>query len=770
MNLEKFMGRWWGQLAIFGILIGIVFLPMLSGFAVLAGDGTDIYIPQLAFYKRILSEGGNLFWNSGLALGLPHFVTAGHPFNPFNLLLFLMPPIDAHYWGLWAILTLTLFFSFRFLRGLGIEFLGAFIGSLSYIVGNIFFVENFQMATPLLAQAVIFYSVLRAHQEEKVWLTILYALIGALAVAFGWLMGGYWSNLYIFLAALGFVVWLVLKSETKKRVLFRVGSAFLVMFLFGTIIGLLQIVPTYVSSQLSGRAGGLSYEVAQGDTIAPLEFFNFFHLATGGSTDAYLYMGVVPLFFLILSFFSKEPVLKFFRWLFIIALAIAVKYSPLFWLLHELPIFNLFKSASRFMLVGIFAASVMAGFGWQYFAHLWQDKNTGRLLRLSKIILIAIATVLVLAIPAFNFETKRLVAILFSLLFVGLIWLVIRRPSAKLFLLGLIAAADFVYAFYFFHQPILLPQIPLMISRQIYEEPPPGADFLQKNPGRMLWVLPDDFDNDFYLSVKVPQPSGMVNTTIYDWKTFGPNTALFHDVASLEAYDPLLNVEAGRLMALLGAGRQLRSVSIGGEQKLDKLDLPSADQIEILKRRLPLANFLGIKYLVTGYILEEANMGLIPASSVEFDFFKTPKLIPLMAIYENPNAKPIAYFSKITEFVPDKDTAYQKFKASGFKGVFVECDPSCEGKDSNGEGKVFVEEERNGYLKARTNSSDEQFLIFSQNYLPGWKAYVDGQEVSAYKVNTIFGGIFVPAGEHEVRFEYDYWSLFNPAFLANLKK
>gem|GEM_PF-2578693 len=764
------MGRWWGQLAIFGILIGIVFLPMLSGFAVLAGDGTDLYIPQLAFYKRILSEGGNPFWNSGLSLGLPHFVTTGYPLNPFNLLLFLMSPIDASYWGLWAILTLALFFSFRFLRGLGIGASGAFIGSLGYVVGNIFFVENLQMATVILVQAVVFYSVLRTHQEEQSGSIILYTIIGASAVAFGWLMGGYWSNLYIFLAALGFVVWLALRSETKKRVLFRVGSAFLAMFLLGTIIGLLQIVPTYVSSQLSGRAGGLSYEDAQGDTIAPLEFFNFFSLATGGSTDAYLYMGVVPLFFLILSFFSKEPVLKFFRWVFIITLIVAIKYSPLFWLLHELPVFNLFKSASRFMLVGIFAASVMAGFGWQYFTQLWQDKNTGRLLRLSKIILIVIAVVLVFTIPVFNFETRRLVPILFSLLFVGLVWLVIRRPSAKLFLLGLIAAVDFVFAFYFFHQPILSSQLPLMISRRIYEEPPPGAEFFQRNPGRMLWVLPDDLDNDFYTSIQLPQPSGIVNTTIYDWKTFGPNTALFHNVASLEAYDPLLNVEAGRLMALLGAGRQLRSVSIGGEEKLDKLNLPSLEKIEILRRRLPLANFLGMKYLVTGFILEEANVGLIPASSVKFDFFKTPKLTPLLSIYENPNAKPIAYFSTITELVADKDSAYQKFKASDFKGVFVECDPSCDGKDSNGEGKVFVEEERNGYLGARTSSSDEQFLIFSQNYLPGWQAYVDGQKVKSYKVNTVFGGIFVPAGDHEIKFEYDYWSLFNPALLTSLKK
>lgn len=770
MNPEKLMGRWWGELAIFGILMGIVFLPMLSGFAVLAGDGTDIYIPQLAFYKRVFSEGGNLFWNSDLSLGLPHFVTAGHPFNPFNLLLFLMSPIDAHYWGLWAVLTLAIFFSFRFLRGLGIGFWGAFIGSLSYIVGNLFFVENLQMATPLLAQAIIFYSILRAHQAEKTRPTILCVLLGSLAVAFGWLMGGYWSNLYVFLAALGFVLWLAFKSETKKRVLFRLGLAFLAMFLLGTIIGLLQIVPTYISSQSSGRAGGLSYADAQGDTIAPLEFFNFFSLATGGSTDAFLYVGVVPLFFLIISFFSKEPVLKFFRWVFIVALAIAVKYSPLFWLLHALPVFNLFKSSSRFMLVGIFAASVMVGFGWQYFAQLWQDKNTDRLLRLSKIILIAVATALILAMPVFNFETKRLVAILFSLLFVGLIWLVIRCPSAKLFLLGLIAVADFVYAFYFFHQPILSSQLPIMVSRRIYEESPPGADFLKKNPGRMLWVLPDDFDNDFYFSIKVPQPSGIANTTIYDWKTFSPNTNLFNNVASLEAYDPLLNVEAGRLMALLGAGRQLRSVSIGGEQKLDKLDLPSADQIEILKRRLPLVNFLGIKYLVTGYILAEANIKLPLASSAEFDLFKTSKLIPLLGIYDNPDAKPIAYFSQITEFVPDEVVAYEKFKASNFEGVFVECDTSCDGKDSSGKGRVFIEKERNGYLKVRTSSSDEQFLVFSQNYLPGWKAYVDGQEVPAYKVNTIFGGIFVPAGEHEIGFEYDYWSLFNPALLFGIKK
>ena len=133
-------------------------------------------------------------------------------------------------------------------------------------------------------------------------------------------------------------------------------------------------------------------------------------------------------------------------------------------------------------------------------------------------------------------------------------------------------------------------------------------------------------------------------------------------------------------------------------------------------------------------------------------------------IYEVPTARPLAYFAKISGLMENSDLAYQAFKESGFRDIFVECS-DCESNELSGEGKVEITLEENGRVKANTSSETEEFMVFTQNYLPGWRAFVDGEESKTYKVNSVFPGIFVPAGEHKVEFVYDYWSLFDPELI-----
>jgi hypothetical protein len=67
-------------------------------------------------------------------------------------------------------------------------------------------------------------------------------------------------------------------------------------------------------------------------------------------------------------------------------------------------------------------------------------------------------------------------------------------------------------------------------------------------------------------------------------------------------------------------------------------------------------------------------------------------------------------------------------------------------------------EENSADLQIATTKSS--FLVFSDNYYPGWKAVLDGNEIPVYRTNYTFRGVSIPAGNHTLRFTYEPASFF----------
>ena len=58
-------------------------------------------------------------------------------------------------------------------------------------------------------------------------------------------------------------------------------------------------------------------------------------------------------------------------------------------------------------------------------------------------------------------------------------------------------------------------------------------------------------------------------------------------------------------------------------------------------------------------------------------------------------------------------------------------------------------------LEYTSSSSLAKTAVFSEIYYPyGWKAYIDGQPTEIFRANYILRALNIPAGEHQIRFEF----------------
>ena len=129
-----------------------------------------------------------------------------------------------------------------------------------------------------------------------------------------------------------------------------------------------------------------------------------------------------------------------------------------------------------------------------------------------------------------------------------------------------------------------------------------------------------------------------------------------------------------------------------------------------------------------------------------------------VSIYENKNALPRAFVVGRAVAVSSPDDALAALADPSFDprttAVIQSQISDLKSQISNLGSTTIIEDKRNRVV-IETQTGGEGYLVLSDNYYPGWKAYVDGVETELLRANHTMRAVKLTGGSHVVSFDFD---------------
>jgi hypothetical protein len=169
----------------------------------------------------------------------------------------------------------------------------------------------------------------------------------------------------------------------------------------------------------------------------------------------------------------------------------------------------------------------------------------------------------------------------------------------------------------------------------------------------------------------------------------------------------------------------VQEASVFGTEKIQYL-LPGKDTMDV-----PLSNGISKGMEVLWVMDANGATNLIPAATMQMDSLKSfTKLISV---------------NVTDEFNPANDAVMLKEVAAGLKN-----------RSFSGIGNITMTAYAPNKITYSAECKGDQFAVFSEIYYPeGWKATVDGKEVSILKTDYLLRGLELKNGKHKVEFTFD---------------
>lgn len=709
MNKEWLGSGWVRTIAVGALLLvvlGIALFPLFDGKIVFEDDVTNYYLPAFHLYANAMASGDGVAITPGVFSGFPLALSqVGGFFDPINVLLFkLFPYLGTYHVRILLNYFVAGLFTYLFARSLRLSPLASVVAMFAYVTAqHLIPGANILRSNSLYLMPALFLVIhgLYLTTSERRWHhAAAYAAlgVGVLVVAF---LGGYTQlNLYSIVAAGTFALYLAYQRSSWQFLLWVTA-----MFVAGFALLAPYILAVLDLATVSARSGGLDWEAASAGTNA-LRFvqnvtINLFIPPWDGGTLQSLYIGSVSVFFFLASWFAiKTKSFALFFWgLLGFSLLSAIPY-PLFYLMHLLPVFDLFRFPPHWLFVGSFATSVLAAIGFEYL------QTSDRFPKVRNLLLQAGGLGIV---------------ILLMLNFVLLAWFTINR-----FTIPITALTD-------------KPWVVAAIEKQ--EE-------ANSAPFRTFQWYPNETINSL-LRTGI-HPTGEQGEWLNSQYVQTHLTPLVWGIDTVRGFD---NLEPRRYARVLAYLDDIHNV-FGSVATADTLPVPTS--------MLSLLGMMNVRYFWSVIPVEGGGVTLV--SSKNFDYASVPFSIYL---YRNSLFLPRVFVPSSIEVLPKSEESFPTIidgSANYATKSFIECDECDKGiLEQHDSIEINGISTQNDTVSFTTSSAAAHWILISNSFVPGWHAYIDGQEVPIHYANYIYQGILVPAGQHavSVRYRGPYANLFS---------
>jgi len=757
------------------VLIVAIFFPIIFGDKFIS-NGDVIFSFYEYFFHAM--RGGPVI-SQGILLGFPLLASnTGTWFFPaIRLLGMYTEPMTLYLLSIVASLIFTYVFSYGYMR--------KFISSpFAHIAGaniavfsgqNMLWVESHAnvMYYPILPLVLFLYELI-VGTTKKFNKVILWITLG-LALGLGWRVGHVQYIVYIH-TFIGIYVcarsWFVINcsiTTTKQRLILltKEGAGLFGAYSVSFLYGLPQIAAIMSFRPETMRAEGVGLESVYAGAYQFQDVIRFFlpfiKIPHFELSNPNLYIGILSLLLLCTALVSWKKIQNFyFRFwyiVFIFCLFHGIKYSPLAWFTHQIPLWNSFREAPRLMFIGWFAGACLIA----YIINQIIEGNEELISVFDKVIqwyrrififcilpLISLATI-VLAGFSDSIRSIALQKIERSLLsgsyalpyehyvyvldaYMKDLWKLTFADYHVMFFVfmsvmtiwGSIWVLKYAknYVGYFIAGIIILNFAGVYIGHyefiereQIAKEPETVA--LMRGGGgvmpyRYISILPaTTIYNEVLSRCGV---SSIEEVWLYQKEFLQPNLSLLYGVDAVDGYDNFMPERVSKILSQLATEQTLHNDSVvqasGSVQ----------EKIEGVIINRSLYKFLNIRYVVSGYPIIHEDFKLV--SERQIGACKTK-----VFLYELSDYMPRYYVTTV------KPQSYDSVP------VITQIEPQYE--------------TRKTILNVQT--SKDGYLVIGNAFLADYVVTLNGQDVKPEPVMDIFMGLPLKQGTHTIEMDFPAW-------------